>query len=917
MTGKVTDKEMGNEPLPFANVIIKGTSIGGTTDMDGKYTISAPAGNYTIVFSFVGYQTIEKPITLVAGQTITVNQVLGASGGEQLKEVQINATVSKEKETALLLEQKKAAVIKESIGAQELAKKGVSDAAGAVSKISGVSKEEGSSNVYVRGLGDRYLNTTMNGLTLPSNDINKKNIDLNLFSSNIIQNVSISKAYSSEFYGDFAAGNVNITSKEYRGKGMFEVAVGTGVNSRAAGQDFVKSEGTGQFGYYGRYGSNPFAIILSHGIDPVDGGAPINANIEVSAGKSFTFENRSKLSLYATASFDRGFEYREGPTADFINVDKKSFPNSKEYEYGTKTTVLGTALYRINADHKLKYTSMFLNSSSDQVGYYGFKGLGTNRDAILNTDEGFYQMNVQFNQDLVFVNQLTGEHKFYNNPDDDKEELKVTWGIGYNNVFSHEPDRRRISLENYQYSLDDDASTNATFFNNTVFDNQRYFQRIIDEELNSRVQITYNASDAVALNFGYNGRIKTREFENIRYGYDFVSNFVEVEDPNRIDDVINLDNTQFFQTQTDKLFSIDVFNAIPGYTNSSIISLPGTNENEYNGELGIHAGYFSANIVPNDKWTIVPGVRLEHLRQRIDYDVININPNDSGFRDVKETFFLPNLNVKYALTEDQNLRFSYGKTVSVPEFKEVAPFVYEGVNERIGGNSDLLNDPSFSVVHNLDVKYEWFLTPGELISLTGFYKQINDPVNLVIANDATGTQRYFRTGDKAEVIGAELEVRKAIIKNEDDETQLGFGFNLTYMHTEQDLKSTTGLFTATFNRDSDELQGASPFIANANISYSPTQFESYKPIANLVFSYFSDRIYALGSGTGNIVQKGVPTLDFVWRNQIGEKFEVNISAKNLLDPSIERTRERTENPNVTLLRYNRGINLGLSLKYKL
>ncbi len=914
--GIVTDKEMSNEPLPFANVFVKGTSIGGNTEMDGTYSISIAPGNYTLVFSFVGYQTIEKPITIVAGKTITVNQVMGASGGEQLEEIQINATVSKDKESALLLEQKKATVIKESIGAQELAKKGISDAAGAVSKISGVSKEEGNSNVYVRGLGDRYLNTTMNGLTLPSNDVNKKNIDLNLFSSNIIENVSISKAYSSEFYGDFAAGNVNITSKEYKGKGMFEVTVGTGVNSSAAGQDFVKSEGTGQFGYYGRYGSNPFARVLSHGIDPVDGGAPINANIGISAGKSYTFKDDSKLSLYGTASFERDFEYREGPAVDFITVFKKSFPNAKEYQYSTKTTVLGTALYRINDNNKLKYTSMFLNSSSDEVGYYGFKGLGENRDAILNTDEGFYQMNVQFNQDLVFVNQLTGDHKFYKNDDDDKPELEVSWGIGYNNVFAHEPDRRRISIENYQFSLDNDPTTNATFFNNNVFDNQRYFQRIIDEELNSRISLKYNASDILALNFGYNGRVKTRDFENIRYGYNFVGNNVEV-DPNNIDATINLQNTQFFQNQTGKLYNIEVFNQIPGYQNSNIVSLPGTNENEYSGELRIHASYVSANITPNEKWTIVPGVRLEYLDQRIDYEVININPNDAGFREVEQTFFLPNLNVKYSLTDDSNLRFSYAKTVSVPEFKEVAPFVYEDVTERIGGNSDLLNDPSFSAVHNLDLKYEWFMTRGEILSVTGFYKQINDPVNLVIANDATGTQRYFRTGDQAEVIGAELEVRKALIRDEDDKTQLGFGFNFTYMHTQQDLKSTTGLFTATFNRDSDEVQGASPYIFNANIDYSPTQFENYKPVANLVFSYFSDRIYALGSGTGNIVQKGVPTLDFVWKNEIGKHLEINFSAKNLLDPSIERVREINGADDVSLSKYNRGINLGLGLKYKL
>ncbi|WP_272150583.1 TonB-dependent receptor [Tenacibaculum aiptasiae] len=914
VSGTLTDKEMNGEALPFANVFIKGTTIGGTTDMDGKYTLNVPAGNQTIVFSFIGYQTIEKAIIVKGGETLIINQELGANEGVTLDEVEIKATTSKDKASALLLEQKKAVVIKESIGAEELSSKGISDAAGAVSKISGVSKQEGSSNVYVRGLGDRYLNTTMNGLSLPSNNIAKKNIDLNLFPSDIIQNVSISKAYSSSFYGDFAAGNIDVSSKEYKGNGFVEINLGSGVNSRAMGEDFKKSEGTGHFGYYNRFKHNPYAIVLSHGVDPVDAGSPINNSIGINAGKSFDFEDGSRLSLFGTASFSRGFEYREGPVVDYSNVFKKRFPNAKEYAYSTSTTAMLSALYRINSDHKLKYTSLFLNNSGDEVGYYGFKGLGQNRDALRDTDKGFYQMNVQYNQDLVFVNQITGDHRFEDN------KLKLTWGIGYNNVFAHEPDRKRISLENFHYSLDNDPSTNPIFFTNNSFDNQRYFQKIIDEELNSRINLTYQASEKVALNFGYNGRIKERDFENIRYGYDILNKQFEITDVNNFNAIFNINNAQIFKNQTGKIFRLDVFRKIPGYENSNIASLPGVNENTYNGELRVHAGYASAEIKAGEKWVIVPGIRVESFAQDIKYNVININPSDPGFRNASETFFLPSLNLKYSLNEDQNLRFNFSQTVSVPEFKEVAPFIYEGIGQRIGGNPDLLDDPSFSKIFNLDLKYEWFISKDELLSVAAFGKQINDPVNLVIANSAAGNQRYFRTGDKATVLGVELEARKNLIKNEDEETLISAGFNFTYMHTKQDLKQNiTGVsrYSTTFNRDSDELQGASPILINANINYSPVNFKNYKPITSLVFSYFSDRIDALGAGAlGNIIEKGIPTLDFIWKNKIGEQWEVNLNAKNLLDPSIKRIRENTSIGNVVLSEYKRGTNISLGLKYK-
>ncbi len=909
LKGLLTDKEVNNEPLPFANVIIKGTTIGTTTDFDGLYELKVPVGTHTVQFSFLGYKTVEKTFTITAGQTITINQVMSAEDGVALDDVIITTTTRKDNASALLLEQKKATVIKESIGAEELSQRGVSDAAGAVTKISGVSKQEGSSNVYVRGLGDRYLNTTLNGLSLPSNDVNKKNIDLSLFPSDVIENVSISKTYSSEFYGDFAAGNVNINSKEYKGDGFFDVSVGSGVNTRAAGKVFKKSEGTGHVGFYRRYEHNPFAILLSHGVDPENGGEPLNMSISLSGGKSFDFKDDSRLSLYATASFQNSYEYREGPLVDFPNVFKVEFPNSQEFEYTTATTVMGNAIYKINNENKLKYFSMFLNSSSDMAGFYGTNGQGRNRDAFIDTDRGFFQQNIQFNQDLIFVNQLIGEHKFYDNVDEEPK-YELTWGVGYNNVFAHEPDRRRFSFENYQFALDNDPNTKPSFFVNTVFDNQRYFQKIIDEELNGRINLEHKVSDSFTLNYGYNGRKKTRDFENIRYGYDFLTPRLEVDDITNLDAVINLENFG-------SVYNTEVFNSLLSGTFPTT-NFPGDFENTYRGELNIHAGYISGVYNLSEKWSFVPGLRFEYFNQNISYDVININPNDPRFREATETFVLPSLNVKYALNDTQNLRFTLSQSVSVPEFKEVAPFVYEAVGQRIGGNPDLLNDPSFSRILNIDFKYEWFITRDELLSVSGFLKKINDPVNLVIANDATGTQRYFRTGDEARILGIEVEARKNLIVNENEETQLSAGFNVTYMHTEQDLYSNIDgqLFDTSFNRATDQLQGASPFLINANINYSPTNFKNYKPTASLVFSYFSDRIDALGSGQiGNIVEKGVPTLDFVWRNKFGENTEINLTARNLLDPKISRVREGTPLGDVILTEFQLGMNISLGFKY--
>jgi hypothetical protein len=207
ITGILTDKESNNIPLPFANAVIKGTNIGVTTDETGTYTIAIAPGEYIIEFSFIGYENIEEKVVVVAGETLTINKVMG-SGGYQLKDVVVQNTVSREKETALLKDQKNAVEIKQSIGAQELSRKGVSDVATAVTKTTGITKQEGSGNIFVRGLGDRYNSTTMNGLPIPSNDPEKKNLNLEIFSTDILEYVSIDKVYSSKLFGDFAGGNV-------------------------------------------------------------------------------------------------------------------------------------------------------------------------------------------------------------------------------------------------------------------------------------------------------------------------------------------------------------------------------------------------------------------------------------------------------------------------------------------------------------------------------------------------------------------------------------------------------------------------------------------------------------------------------------------------------------------------------------
>lgn len=401
--GTITDKEMGNEPLPFANVQIKGMSKGATTDMEGNYSIEGVApGTYTVIFSFIGYKTVEvSNVVVVAGKDAQVNIALGADN-VALDEVVITTTVKKESQEALLVEQRKALEIKQSIGAQELSQKGVSDVATAVTKTTGISKQEGTGTIYVRGLGDRYNSSSMNGLPLPSNDPQRKNIDLDIFTTDIVEYISIDKVYNSKMYGDFAGGNVDIVSKDYNGNGFLALGVKSSVNSNAIGEDnFYLQSGYNASGFNKvEIPSNALSGFNFKNKLNADTTIPLAGSLALTGGKSFSVGENSRLSFFATASFGNEYGYQSGVNrsaqaqGEFIKNFRK-----ESYDYSTNTTGMFNVGYRINEKNKLSYNLLYVNSSNQQKDEYK----GYIRD-IAEDDNGIIQRSTYVQIHFLLIN---------------------------------------------------------------------------------------------------------------------------------------------------------------------------------------------------------------------------------------------------------------------------------------------------------------------------------------------------------------------------------------------------------------------------------------------------------------------------------------------------------------------------------
>jgi len=901
--GILTDKEMNNEPLPFGSVLIKGTTIGANTDLDGTYSLLVPAGEQTIIFSFLGYKTIEKKVILKTGQTLTMNQVLSAEEGVSLDEIQIISTISREKESALILEQKKAISIKTSIGAQELSKKGVSDVATAVTKVSGVSKQEGSNTVFVRGLGDRYNSTTLNGLPIPSNNPSLKNITLDVFSTDIVEVIDINKVYNSKIYGDFAGANINIESKEHSGKPALEFSVGAGLNANASNQNnFYLQDGPNFSGFYNS--DYPINALNSYKFDTSwdrTTKTPINTSFSFTGGRSWNVGEEGKLSLFGTGSFSNAYKYKKGVSRGSVNAQGLAFTDFDFESHGfeTNTTGMTNLVYKINENNSVKFNSLFINSSNQTLDDY---------NGVINIFDnagngGGFVRRATYDKTTFFVNQLLGEHTFTENFD-------LEWGIAFNTVSNTVPDRRQNTLVPIN---DNNPNGLKTVSDLATSDNHRFYQDLQEDEVAANIFTSYNFaknSDGDfdgKVTFGYSGRFKKVAFEATQFNFSINRNSTQpIVDPNNLDAYFNqnsIDNNYF------KIITFRGDASTPGALD------PQT----YGGNQYINAGLANVEYKISEKFSGFIGLRVEHIFQELSWKT-SLDPNGDK-NDFDQLEFLPNLSLKYALNEDQNLKFGFSKSYTLPQYKERAPFQFEEVTQIKFGNPDL----NLSSNYNIDLSWELFPNRGEVISLTGFSKIIYDPINEVIVASATNDISYVNTGEKATVYGAELEIRKDLFSKEIEknnntlETKLSGGLNASYMQSNQKFSpqkviNETNL-TVFFTNESGRLTGASDLLLNADVTFSK-EFSSTADIqTTLAYNYFSDRVYAIGSSTkGDIVENGIGTLDLILKSNLSKNIQLGLAVKNILDPEIKRTQEIQ---NVTVSSFSKGINASFSLTYKL
>ena len=869
--GVVIDKEM-NEPLMGASVRIAGTRIGTTADINGNFHLRGlKKGTYTLEVSYVSFVPQKLTLQVPAKGDVAV-KVEMSTDDKQLNEVTVTARKNLELERALLAERRNAVLSIENLGASEMSIKGISNVQEGVKKLTGISIAE-AGQLIVRGLGDRYSSTTLNGLPIASPNPDNKLIPLDIFPSFAVQNITVSKVYEASAFADYSGAHVDISTKEGGTKDFFNLSFGTGGKVGTVFGDFYQMDRAN-------------TMFKTPSMDRKAMDLPLSDYRQYSCNHNIfptTFEvNKSSALPDLNGSFGFGRTFRLGRNkmdvlATFgIDTDNESLDNA----YVRTFEASGTEMSRFDYDsftQTLKMAGLasvgYSFRKADRVGFSAFYA----RNAVDSymarqghDEEGIRLKGSNQNSHVYELQnyQLAGHHVL--------GKWDTDWSGSYSKTSSEEPDRRQVMFRQMSDGTWDLFKLNAQ-------ETMRYFGKLDEDEWVGDVQAQYRFSDENKLRFGAALRDKTRDFTCTSFYYNLKEmESLNVTDIYHTDGYLNFENVQ----------------------NGSItINRSHQKRNEYSAGSRIWAGFIEADYYPVKALLVNLGVRMESTRQWVKYY------NDGGMemrRNLNTDEFFPALNLKYTFDKKNSLRLAASRTVTRPSFVEMAPFLYQESygSAQIRGNADLKNGYNY----NLDLRYEFFGENGDMFSATAYYKHLEDPIEQIQQLSGGATIHSFQNANNGMAAGLEVEFRKELIRD------LRLGANASFMYT--DVKLPEG---GAYTNTQRALQGASPYLVNADITYTPRLDDVKQLSAALVYNLQGPRIQSVGiSGLGDVKQQPVHTMNFVSSFKFNEKVSLKLQINDLLNqPVVFKQEVPSTGEKVEVERFKRGSSFEIGVTYNL
>lgn len=900
ITGSVFNGVTG-EPVRGATVTVVGLESSALTDLNGVFAIRVPAGSYQVQFSLAGYATETVGDVEVSGgaenNLATVMTPTGenadASAQRLSETVTVTASAIEATESALLLERKTADVISDNVSKEEMSRTASSSAAGVMQRVTGVTMVD-NKYVYVRGLGERYSNTTMNGSVLPTTEPEKRVVPFDLFSSALLSKVNVLKSYTPDKPGDFGAGVVELETLDFPSNTTLSLSFGASYDDQTTGERFATYAGglsfsgdggiarpagipdaklvrQGRFGGagYTREELQNFGRSFAGAWQPSYETAPVGQNVSLTWGTTF-----GRLGVILSGNWSEDFDRQDDEFVAFYSVggSDNGLVRRTSYTFDTSEQSVRRGLtanlaYRLSDNNNVALKAYSTRLSTSEHRFYE----GFNEDANFNV----FDDRLMYQDEEISTGQLSGDHFIQGfGPSGSLIEWRASVAQGVREENMRETLYEELVRGSGDYYLADESQSAFLLYND-----------LTDDTADAKADwTTFIASPRVngQVKIGGSWLSRSREFDSRRFRF--------VPNPNA-----DLD----LRLPADQLLIPE--NITPGRFE---IREETRTTDSYTGEHDVLAGYGMADLTMG-RWRVVGGARFEASEQElVTFDQFDLNASPI-LTSRSDEDLLPVVSVVYLLNPATNLRAAYSRTINRPEFRELAPFEFTDVT---GGNAVIGNpDLRQAEIDNFDLRYEWFPNAGEVVAASVFYKSFTNPIEVVV--QATAQRRQsFENVESASNYGLELEYRRNLGHLAQVLSPFAISMNYTLVESEIEIGNPA---LSVLTETSRPLVGQADHVFNTTLDYELGR----GTLLRALYNYSGEKIAQAGAyGLPDVIEQPRSIVDLVWLQDLdllARGLSFKFSASNLLDEE----REFLQMNEVTR-RYKAGREYSFSIRYQ-
>jgi len=913
INGSISDSQTG-ESLIGVTVYVTNQQKGSITDVDGIFVLSnLSTGQSKIEVRYIGYQT--KVLEFDIKKDTTINIKLETKI-QELEGVVVTFTIDKGSTQELLRMQSKSAVVMDGVNSEQFKKTPDSKVSDIFKRVSGATIQD-NKFVVIRGLNDRYNFGLINGSPLPSSETDRRAFSFDIFPSNMLDNLIIYKTASPDLPGEFAGGVINLSTLDTKDK-INTLSVGLGCNTISTFRNFSTYNGSNLdfLGFGSGFRSLPDglpqtdAYQLLHKDEKSELSKKMDwnwsterrtslpiGNIQWNIGKEWKLKSESKFGLIYALSYQNNESINNSVRRDFEEQSTGVVQKMELKDSIFTKTILNSHLlnfsWKINSNHSIKFKNLYSVNSEDKVNI---------RNGVREMDNDPRQWekstNFWYTQNNLLTSQLIGKHEF--------NKWKLNWNISASDVRRDIPNLRRIVYRKYSLLETDTTEQYAAVIqsNGTIptASGNMFWSKSNEQIWSANYDFTIPVKVSKIeseLKLGGWHQFRQRDFQSRNFGFSQYkpngSNF----------------NSQLLLLGSDEIFSQQNMGLLSDGTGGFKLDEATNVDDSYNANSFLNAGYLMSDIKFSEKWRLVGGLRMESYNQKFNY--IEFGTNNPITIDTTVIDFLPSANLIWSVTNKMKVRVGYSKTVSRPEFRELAPFSFYNfiLDNIVSGNTNLQR----ATINNYDLRWEYLPGSGQIISVSGFYKTFKNPIELINRTGTSGApELYFANVEKVENIGGELEIRTNLEFITKKLKDLSIYTNASIINSKVNLDHFVG------SGGTRPLQGQSPYIANFGMFY---QNEKNNFNINLSYNLIGSRIYIVGNvQEPSVWEKGRNVLDLQFVKTLkDDKIELKLNIKDILAQDLIFFQDLNGNRKYDSVdnkwqKVNFGQTISLSFRYK-